>query len=767
MTKLGQRVALLTAVGSLSLPALRSDADAALRSLPFLKLGQRFRVLHALTTIGCIRGSPAALAPAQGALSGPADDSGTGRPDESRVWIERQPSEASVADPQNARGRLRESHSPVDAMCTAKAATGTSSSRATGVDGVPGGQHCVLHKELVLQDGARPGAGTLSAHVSRQPTHGDSMMKLGQRLRELPGVGRVGEARTGCSPLFHPPGTQKCGSDSLSEPADEGGALKPSQGLEGLQSQQARARTSESTVGGEDMANEPSLTNGPPTDGPTGPPAELRADCVPAADATPPPRTSLFVVTHTPLVFVRESPDGDARKLGYKWRGERVVVAEVRGPWLRLAHEEGWMLRDGTALGLGELLRPAPSGRPALGAPDDATSMIALPTSAVAEETVSVGELLMRQLFEQRFPKSTPRPEASLPMAGSALEASVCLGIDKVHQGYDRAKLAHRHREWPATGPSGAAGAHAPVAECAAASLTVAHFRERYVLANEPLVIRGALSGWAPLVRWDTAYLRAVAGACRVPVRINPRVAGPTARMFGDPLRMQAYESEERRLDEVLDELERPEPACYAARMPVARLLPELLPDLADGPAERFAACFGPPQAINPVCYLGAGRQATPMHFDPSDNLLCVVEGAKELTLYHPADTEHLYPAGERNTAAVYSLVGSCEPPDLARFPALARARPRTAIVRAGDVLYLPCGWWHAVRGSIGRNLSINYWFELHADKADEAVLMQGIMSKAAREAREHGLHVSGLPAINASPPAVGRRCAQLQLAKR
>jgi hypothetical protein len=207
---------------------------------------------------------------------------------------------------------------------------------------------------------------------------------------------------------------------------------------------------------------------------------------------------------------------------------------------------------------------------------------------------------------------------------------------------------------------------------------------------------------------------------------------------------MQAYENGQATLGQVLDELSRPEPNCYAARMPLSTLLPELLPDTAGGPADRYAGCFGSPNAINPVVYLGAGRQATPMHFDPSDNLLCMVQGAKTVTLYHPADTPNLYPAGQRNTTAVYSLVDAPDAADLHTFPALASARPRVAQVQAGDVLYLPCGWWHAVRGSEGTNLSINYWFELHAAKADPGVLMDGLVAKAARDARENGIRVTG-----------------------
>jgi hypothetical protein len=54
----------------------------------------------------------------------------------------------------------------------------------------------------------------------------------------------------------------------------------------------------------------------------------------------------------------------------------------------------------------------------------------------------------------------------------------------------------------------------------------------------------------------------------------------------------------------------------------VAEVLPELLDDLTGAAAAhampaRLAACFGRPQPSNPVCYVGAGGQATPLHFDP------------------------------------------------------------------------------------------------------------------------------------------------------
>jgi hypothetical protein len=255
-----------------------------------------------------------------------------------------------------------------------------------------------------------------------------------------------------------------------------------------------------------------------------------------------------------------------------------------------------------------------------------------------------------------------------------------------------------------------------PVAEVDVAELSPAAFFERYVARNEPVILRGALRKWGPLRVWSDEYLRRVVGANRLPVRVEP-LAGANGVLFGNPRRMQSYHVEEVSMAQLLDELQSERPRFYGARMHLPERMPELLSDMAtDGPEAYFGA-FGEQQRTNPTCYFGSGRQSTPMHFDPSENLLCVVEGAKEITLFHPADTEHVYPVGERNTHIIYSHLNMCEPPDLATFPTLEAATPHRASVHRGDVLYLPCGWWHAVQGSAGRNMSINYWFALHPHK--------------------------------------------------
>ncbi|KAH8049364.1 hypothetical protein JL721_11730 [Aureococcus anophagefferens] len=257
----------------------------------------------------------------------------------------------------------------------------------------------------------------------------------------------------------------------------------------------------------------------------------------------------------------------------------------------------------------------------------------------------------------------------------------------------------------------------------------------------------GAAAAWKPCVSWTPAYLRDRCGARPVRCRRDP-----AGRVFGSVGRVALYDHAVVPFGDLLDDARRETPALYGARVELDKELPEpgqqkrakfptskahisvvfhspeLVGDAREPPA-GLGAAFGEPKAVNPVAYVGGGRAATPLHFDPAENLLVVVSGAKDVLLFHPADTPFLYPCGDRNAGSVYSTVDAFAP-DLAAHPDFARAAPVRLAVRAGDVLYLPCGWWHAVAAAAdGPTVSVNFWFQLSSAKfqTDAALRILGL----------------------------------------
>ena len=81
-------------------------------------------------------------------------------------------------------------------------------------------------------------------------------------------------------------------------------------------------------------------------------------------------------------------------------------------------------------------------------------------------------------------------------------------------------------------------------------------------------------------------------------------------------------------------------------------------------------------------CWLGPAATFTPPHTDPLDNLFAQVAGRK--------------------------VVDVCAPTGA---PGAARGEWQRAELRAGDVLFIPAGWWHCVYARTA-SFSISSWFD-------------------------------------------------------
>merc|ERR1712224_681497 len=120
----------------------------------------------------------------------------------------------------------------------------------------------------------------------------------------------------------------------------------------------------------------------------------------------------------------------------------------------------------------------------------------------------------------------------------------------------------------------------------------------------------------------------------------------------------------------------------------------------------------------------GCGRNTTSVHYDMRENLLICLFGTKRFWLFPPQDALHLYPV--QTSSGGSDFTRSAAPPfmkfeDLtaelqAKYPLLEQARPIEVWLAAGDMLYLPSGWWHCVEGSEDRNMILNWWFDWHPD---------------------------------------------------
>jgi hypothetical protein len=146
--------------------------------------------------------------------------------------------------------------------------------------------------------------------------------------------------------------------------------------------------------------------------------------------------------------------------------------------------------------------------------------------------------------------------------------------------------------------------------------------------------------------------------------------------------------------------------------------LPEVLPDLS--PPNRYAfprwyasplmmEYWRRPDGMLKLLIGGVGGRFPIMHFDGEAAHATITEiyGDKEFVMYAPEDTPYLYPSPQR---ANHSLVDDPHLQDLRRFPLLVKARQFRGILRPGDMVFVPRGWWHTARAlspsiSVGMNI--------------------------------------------------------------
>lgn len=92
------------------------------------------------------------------------------------------------------------------------------------------------------------------------------------------------------------------------------------------------------------------------------------------------------------------------------------------------------------------------------------------------------------------------------------------------------------------------------------------------------------------------------------------------------------------------------------------------------------------------------------LHYDVLANVLCQIRGSKTLYLYPPSDVQHLaYPPG-----------GSSSNIDVlnAQEPMLRNTHPHVALLKPGDILFIPPMWSHAAVPEEGLSVAVNVFFK-------------------------------------------------------
>jgi hypothetical protein len=112
--------------------------------------------------------------------------------------------------------------------------------------------------------------------------------------------------------------------------------------------------------------------------------------------------------------------------------------------------------------------------------------------------------------------------------------------------------------------------------------------------------------------------------------------------------------------------------------------------------------------------WIGAGNNRTLLHYDAWDGFMLLAAGTKEFRMFPRSETRRMFQHGSLGLRSLFSgavLHSKIKPLDVQPEYAqeFSKARGYRGTMQAGEVIYIPAGYWHYVE-SEGLNIGVNFF---------------------------------------------------------
>lgn len=252
--------------------------------------------------------------------------------------------------------------------------------------------------------------------------------------------------------------------------------------------------------------------------------------------------------------------------------------------------------------------------------------------------------------------------------------------------------------------PMGMQAEMADVPRVPESELTAASFYERYMASSTPVIIGGAASAALNQREWDDAFMlqncmdergapwQAVIEEKKVVVS-NTRWPLKHDWNFCDFIRNYTK-------SEYKDGL-----YCISALTdPGVKLGRHMA-------MPRILRCGEVHEAVHSTrLWMSSGATRSSLHFDTHENLMLQVDGTKSVYFWPPGEA-HLTYMDYHDRFGLSPVHPDAV--DLEQYPLFASLRGgMRAVLRKGDALFIPDGWWHQVQTWPGRNVAVAWEME-------------------------------------------------------
>lgn len=214
-------------------------------------------------------------------------------------------------------------------------------------------------------------------------------------------------------------------------------------------------------------------------------------------------------------------------------------------------------------------------------------------------------------------------------------------------------------------------------------------FRNEFVAKRKPVILQDATKNWKALEKWSPEFWIKNYG--------NKKVVVDEREYSLEDVINLALKSDEQN------------PAPYYRNVRIAHEYPELISDIS--PESEFCLpnyflhkIFTPLRTSlfaygqYELFIGGKGRSFPYLHYDVpgADTFIHQLAGEKELILFSPDDSKYLYPKTDAEFNV--SSISDIENVSLDKFPLFSKAAKLVAILKPGESIYFPSGWWHTAK---------------------------------------------------------------------
>lgn len=206
-------------------------------------------------------------------------------------------------------------------------------------------------------------------------------------------------------------------------------------------------------------------------------------------------------------------------------------------------------------------------------------------------------------------------------------------------------------------------------------------FLDRVANRRRPAIVTGLMANWPATHKWSPAWFKQSYPGATFNTHINLPTQGvaydQTAANHLQAMTMAAF----------IDGLHDFQKPAYVRRQYVDRF-PGAERDV------QFLDMVGAQgYSTETFLWIGTANTRTALHFDFQDGALAQFHGRKRVWLVSPADSKYVYPYKDSITKSQVCI----DAPEYGRHPDFSRVTVHEGLLNAGELLFIPRRWWHAI----------------------------------------------------------------------